>query len=30
MRIHPKVLIGSTVLENLYYIEPDELAAIHR
>lgn len=30
MRTHPKVLMGSTVLENLYYIEPDELAATHR
>jgi hypothetical protein len=28
MRTHPKVLMGSTVLENLYYIAPDELAAI--
>jgi hypothetical protein len=26
LRTHPKVLMGSTVLENLYYVEPDELA----
>jgi hypothetical protein len=27
LRSHPKVLLGSTVLENLYYVPPDELAA---
>jgi hypothetical protein len=27
MRTHPMVLMGSTVLENLYYVPPDQLAA---
>ena len=27
MSTHPKVLMGSTVLDNLYYIEPDEFLA---
>lgn len=27
MRTHPKVLMGSTVLENRYYVPPDQLAA---
>ncbi len=27
LKTHPKVLMGSTVLENLYYVPPDELAA---
>lgn len=27
MKTHPKVLMGSTVLENLYYVPPDETAA---
>jgi hypothetical protein len=27
MQTHPKVLMGSTVLENLYYVEPDDLLA---
>jgi hypothetical protein len=27
MKTHPKVLMGNTVLENLYYIPPDELPA---
>lgn len=27
MRTHPKVLMGSTVLENLYYVPPDQLTA---
>lgn len=27
LKTHPKVLMGSTVLDNLYYIPPDELAA---
>jgi hypothetical protein len=26
MKTHPKVLMGSTVLENLYYVPPDQLA----
>jgi hypothetical protein len=30
MRTHPKVLMGSTVLENLYYVPPDELAVSRR
>lgn len=25
LRTHPKVLFGSTVLENLYYVAPDEI-----
>jgi hypothetical protein len=29
MRTHPMVLMGSTVLENLYYVPPDKLAATH-
>ncbi|MGH3692635.1 MAG: MEDS domain-containing protein [Pseudonocardiaceae bacterium] len=27
MKTHPKVLMGSTVLDNLYYVPPDELVA---
>ncbi len=27
MKTHPKVLMASTVLENLYYVPPDELVA---
>src|SRR5882757_8476143 len=27
LKTHPKVLMGSTVLENLYYLEPDEFLA---
>jgi hypothetical protein len=27
MKTHPKVLMGSTVLENPYYVPPDQLAA---
>lgn len=27
LKTHPRVLMGSTVLENLYYIPPDELVA---
>jgi hypothetical protein len=27
LRTHPKVLLGSTVLENLYYVAPDEILA---
>jgi hypothetical protein len=27
LKTHPKVLMGETVLENLYYLEPDELLA---
>jgi hypothetical protein len=27
LKTHPKVLMGSTVLDNLYYIEPDEFLA---
>jgi hypothetical protein len=27
MKTHPKVLMGSTVLDNLYYLEPDEFLA---
>jgi MEDS: MEthanogen/methylotroph, DcmR Sensory domain len=27
VKTHPKVLMGSTVLENLYYVTPDELVA---
>lgn len=27
LKTHPKVLMGSTVLDNLYYVPPDELAA---
>lgn len=30
MRTHPKVLMGSTVLENLYYLPPDEFAVSRR
>lgn len=30
MRTHPKVLMGSTVLENLDYVPPDQLVATHR
>lgn len=26
MKTHPKVLMGSTVLENMYYVPPDQLA----
>jgi hypothetical protein len=27
LKVHPKVLLGSTVIENPYYIEPDEFLA---
>ena len=27
LKTHPKVLMGSTVLENLYYLDPDEFLA---
>jgi hypothetical protein len=27
LKTHPKVLMGSTVLDNPYYVPPDELAA---
>jgi hypothetical protein len=27
MQTHPKVIMGSTVLENLYYVEPDDFLA---
>jgi hypothetical protein len=27
LKTHPKVLMGETVLENLYYLEPDEFLA---
>jgi hypothetical protein len=27
LRTHPKVLLGGTVLENLYYLEPDDFLA---
>jgi hypothetical protein len=27
LKTHPKVLMGGTVLENLYYLEPDEFLA---
>jgi hypothetical protein len=27
LRTHPKVLLGGTVLENLYYLEPDDYLA---
>jgi hypothetical protein len=27
LKTHPKVLMGSTVLDNLYYLEPDEFLA---
>jgi hypothetical protein len=27
MKTQPKMLMGSTVLDNLYYVPPDELAA---
>jgi MEDS: MEthanogen/methylotroph, DcmR Sensory domain len=30
MKTHPQVLMGHTVLDNLYYIAPDELAATRR
>jgi DcmR-like sensory protein len=30
MRTHPKVLMGSTVLENLYYVPPDQLVTTPR
>lgn len=30
MKTHPKVLMGSTVLENLYYFPPGQWAAAHR
>ncbi|MDT7713826.1 MAG: hypothetical protein QOG46_2733, partial [Pseudonocardiales bacterium] len=30
LKTHPKVLIGSTVLENLYYVPPDEFVAGQR
>jgi hypothetical protein len=30
LKTHPKVLMGGTVLENLYYLEPDEFLASRR
>ena len=27
LKTHPKVLMGSTILENLHYLEPDEFLA---
>lgn len=30
LKTHPRVLIGSTVLENLYYVPPDEFVAGQR
>lgn len=30
MKTHPKVLLGGTVLENLYYLEPDEFMAARK
>lgn len=30
LKTHPKVLMGGTVLENLYYLEPDEFLANRR
>jgi hypothetical protein len=27
LKTHPKVLMGGTVLENLYYLEPDDFLA---
>jgi len=30
LKTHPKVLIGGTLLENLYYLEPDEFLASRR
>jgi hypothetical protein len=30
LKTHPKVLMGGTVLENLYYLEPDEFLARRR
>ncbi|HWC37303.1 MAG TPA: MEDS domain-containing protein [Acidimicrobiales bacterium] len=27
LKTHPKVLMGGTILENLYYVEPDEFLA---
>jgi len=27
LKTHPKVLMGNTILENLYYLEPDEFLA---
>ena len=30
LKTHPKILMGSTVLENLYYLEPDEFLASRR
>lgn len=27
LKTHPKVLMGSTILDNLYYLEPDEFLA---
>jgi hypothetical protein len=30
LKTHPKVLMGGTVLENLYYMEPDEFLASRR
>jgi hypothetical protein len=30
MRTHPKIVMGGTILENLYYVEPDEFLASRR
>jgi hypothetical protein len=30
MRTHPKILLGSTVLENQYYVGPDEFLTTRR
>jgi hypothetical protein len=30
LRTHPKVLVGSTILDNIYYIEPDHLRPSRR
>jgi hypothetical protein len=30
LRTHPKVLMGSTILDNIYYIEPDHLRPSRR
>jgi hypothetical protein len=30
MRTHPKFLLGSTVLENRYFVGPDEFLATRR
>ena len=30
LKTHPKVLIGNMVIENPFYVEPDEFLARHR